>query len=117
VDANRVHVTGFSRGGFVTWRMACDHADLFASAAPAGASDGSDRRERTCFAGGRVPSRKIPILMLIRRTGRGAVFPLIEAIRNAAISAYGAREQPPLDGDSGYAHRRWMGPDGGLVES
>jgi poly(3-hydroxybutyrate) depolymerase len=58
VDAKRVHVTGFSRGGFVTWRLLCDHADLFASAAPSGAGFGTGFGEATCFAQGRAPSRR-----------------------------------------------------------
>src|SRR5258706_7665455 len=28
-DMTKLHVTGFSRGGFVTWRLLCDHSDLF----------------------------------------------------------------------------------------
>ena len=42
VDPKKIHVTGFSRGSFVTWRLLCDHADLFASAAPGGGGDGTD---------------------------------------------------------------------------
>ena len=30
-DPHRIHMTGFSEGGFMTWRFLCDHADLFAS--------------------------------------------------------------------------------------
>ena len=33
VDLNRIHVTGYSNGGFMSHRMACDHADLIASIA------------------------------------------------------------------------------------
>ena len=33
VDLNRIHVTGWSNGGFMSYRMACDHADLVASIA------------------------------------------------------------------------------------
>ncbi len=46
VDMNKIHVTGFSRGGFVTWRLLCDHSDLFASAAPGGAGDGTSSASR-----------------------------------------------------------------------
>jgi len=34
VDENRVHVTGVSRGGHLTWDLALRHPDLFASLAP-----------------------------------------------------------------------------------
>ena len=31
IDANRIHFVGHSNGGFMSYRMACDHADLVAS--------------------------------------------------------------------------------------
>jgi len=31
VDPDRVHLVGYSNGGFMAYRMACDHADLIAS--------------------------------------------------------------------------------------
>src|ERR1043165_5761676 len=69
VNPKKIHVTGFSRGGFVTWRLLCDHADLFASAAPAGAGFGNsqpyDFNEQTCFEANRAPSRKIPFTLLM----------------------------------------------------
>jgi polyhydroxybutyrate depolymerase len=34
VDELSIHFTGISNGGFMTYRMACDHADLIASIAP-----------------------------------------------------------------------------------
>lgn len=34
VDDLSIHVTGLSNGGFMSYRMACDHADLIASVAP-----------------------------------------------------------------------------------
>ena len=33
VDLDRIHITGWSNGGFMSYRMACDHADLVASIA------------------------------------------------------------------------------------
>jgi poly(3-hydroxybutyrate) depolymerase len=34
VDSNRIHVTGFSQGGAMTWWFLCNHNDLLASAGP-----------------------------------------------------------------------------------
>jgi polyhydroxybutyrate depolymerase len=36
IDAHRIYVTGFSNGGFLTHRIACEAADLFAAAAAVG---------------------------------------------------------------------------------
>lgn len=37
VDAKRVYLTGFSRGGFAAWRMALQRPDLFAALVPVAA--------------------------------------------------------------------------------
>ena len=39
IDARRIYVTGHSNGGFMTHRMACEHADLFAAGASYAAGD------------------------------------------------------------------------------
>lgn len=58
VDRDRVHFTGFSQGGLMTWKFICDHADIIASAAPIAAP------ELGCFRNGNGPSRKVPILFI-----------------------------------------------------
>ena len=41
VDASRVYATGLSNGGFMTHRLACEAADLFAAVAPVASSIGT----------------------------------------------------------------------------
>lgn len=113
VDRTRVHVTGFSRGGYSTWRLMCDHADVFASAAPAAAGA---TQMGPCFGNNRFPSRKVPILMLIGRTDAAVTFDVTQQIRDAAIAHYGATTVNVIAGDANYSHRRWTGPDGALIE-
>jgi len=115
VDPKKVHVTGFSRGGFVTWRLLCDHADLYASAAPGGAGDGTNFDETTCFAGGRAPSRPLPILFLMGRTDAAVGYPSMMSIRDAAIAQYAATGPTVLDQDPDYTHDQWMGS--GVIET
>jgi dienelactone hydrolase len=115
IDAAKVHVTGFSRGGFVTWRLLCDHADLFASAAPGAA--GSSGGEVTCFSRGRVPSRKIPISFLMGRTDHQVTYQSMVAIRDAAIARYGGAGPEVLAQDPAYTHNRWTSPDGAVIET
>ena len=117
VDAAKVHVTGFSRGGFVTWRLLCDHADLFASAAPAGAGFGTSFGEATCFSQGRAPSRRLPILFMLGRTDTSVGYSTMTAIRDAAVASYGATGPTPLAGDASYRHDRWTGAAGALIET
>jgi polyhydroxybutyrate depolymerase len=118
VDAKKVHIAGFSRGGFATWRLMCDNADVFASAAPAAA--GAVRpggSERTCFANGRVPARDVPIIFLVGRTDNQVSFASMASIRDAAIRHYGAGAPARLAGDARYTHARWTGSNGVVIET
>lgn len=115
VDSKKIHVTGFSRGAFVTWRLLCDHADLFASAAPAGAGFGGSFGETTCFQQSRAPARKIPIIFLMGRTDTSVGYNNLTGIRDAAIANYTATGPTMLAGDTSYYHARWSGQ--GIVET
>jgi polyhydroxybutyrate depolymerase len=117
VDARKLHVTGFSRGGFVTWRLLCDYPTLFASAAPAGAGFGGGFGETTCFHGGRAPSRKIPFLLLMGRTDVSVGYSNLTGIRDAAIASYGASGPQNLAQHASYRHDRWTGAGGAVIET
>lgn len=110
VDPKKIHVTGFSRGGFVTWRLLCDHSDLFASAAPAGAGLGNGFGEQTCFSNNRKPARQIPIIVMMGRTDTSVGYQNIVAIRDGAIAEYGATGPVTLSSDANYRHDRWTSP-------
>jgi len=114
VNAKKIHVAGFSRGGFVTWRLICDHSDLFASASPGGAGDGTNFGEETCFTAGRAPTRKMPILLLMGRTDASVGYASMTTIRDAAIQAYGVTGPTTLAQDASYRHDQWTAA-GGLV--
>jgi poly(3-hydroxybutyrate) depolymerase len=109
VDPAKIHLTGFSRGSFVTWRLLCDHADLFASVAPGGGGDGTGFGERTCFTGGHTPSRKAPILFLMGRTDASVGYSSLVQIREAAIAFYGDSGPSTITQDATYRHDRWTG--------
>jgi poly(3-hydroxybutyrate) depolymerase len=84
VDPAKIHVTGFSRGAFVTWRLLCDHSELFASVAPGGGGNGSGFGEMTCFSQNRTPTRMAPILFLMGRTDASVGYGSLTSIRDAA---------------------------------
>ena len=55
IDATRVYVTGMSNGGFMSHRLACEAADVFAAAAPVAGVLGIPPEDCN-------PSRPIPVL-------------------------------------------------------
>lgn len=56
-DASRVYFTGFSNGGAMTHRMACEAADLVAGAAPVSSAPAHE------LAASCAPSRPVPMLI------------------------------------------------------
>ncbi|MBA3547831.1 MAG: prolyl oligopeptidase family serine peptidase [Nannocystis sp.] len=63
IDERRIYATGMSNGGFMSHRLACEAADLFAAVAPVSAVNGMD----TCS-----PSRPVPVMMF-----NGTLDPLV----------------------------------------
>jgi dienelactone hydrolase len=114
-DSKKVHVAGFSRGGFAVWRLICKASDLFASAAPAAAGNGNG--EVTCFSGGQVPAQKVDIVFLMGRTDAPVPFGTMTSIRDNARSNYGTGTVQVVAGDSAYTHNRWINPQGLVVET
>jgi len=114
VDDKRIHATGFSRGGFVVWRLLCDASDLFASFAPAAAGNGNG--ETTCFSGGRTPARKADVLFLVGRTDVPVPFATMTSLRDALVADYGLPAPTTVASDANYTHRRWAKAGGGTLE-
>jgi poly(3-hydroxybutyrate) depolymerase len=115
VNPKKIHATGFSRGGFAVWRLACDHADVFASVAPAAAGVGLPG-ETSCFSSGVQPSRRFPILLMIGLADRNVPVDTQTAMRDLVVSRWGLSGPEKVSGDSNYTHNRWAGRDGGLFE-
>lgn len=63
IDERRIYATGFSNGGFMSHRLACEAADLVAAVAPVSAVNGMD----SC-----TPSRPVPVMMF-----NGTLDPLV----------------------------------------
>jgi dienelactone hydrolase len=128
-DPRKNHLTGFSRGGFVTWRLLCKHADLFASVAPATAGSANGTSSGfTCdgvdidscpFDGtpGGQPSVEVPIVFLQGRTDVPVPLGCTSRIREQVIAAWGLGNEITVDTDANYTHSRLTNAKGTVLET
>jgi polyhydroxybutyrate depolymerase len=109
-DPKRVHVTGFSQGGRMTFTFACGHADRIASAAPA-AEAGCTTAEAT------AASRQVPMLYM---HGKNDVIVPFNAVavpqRDSLISAWSLGTTTPVASDAAYTRTRHSNAQGTVLE-
>ena len=123
IDPKRIHFTGFSQGGAMTWRMLCAHADVLASVAPVAAADGQNLSTLAppfvldCpFDATRSPSQQVPILQM-HGTADGLVpFSKGQQQRDAVITAWSLGTASPIASDPKFTHTRAVSPSGTVVE-
>lgn len=122
VDPARVHVTGFSQGGGMSFRLACKHADVIASVAPIASADAASLDSNTppfrldCpFDGTTAPSRPLSILMM-HGTKDGLV-PIAKGRqqRDAVLAWLGPTSETTLSADGKHTHRRYESASKGVV--
>ena len=117
VDPHRVHVTGFSQGGFMTWRMLCDHADTFASVAPGAAASNCVGTPACSFTGGELPSRQLPVLYMHGRQDQNYIpFSCAQPQVDAIVAAWGLQSDGVVASSATYTRTRWSNASGGLLE-
>lgn len=106
IDPKRVHMTGFSQGGMMTFRFLCKHADVFASMAPA-AGDGCT------FTPGDTPSREVPVLYM-HGTKDALISFLGGAIpqRNEVVAGWQMGPGQVIASDPAYTRTRYTSPSG-----
>ncbi len=116
VDDKRIHVTGFSQGGYMAWRFVCAHSEWLASAAPGAAGAGDSLVGPVCFSNGQVPTRQIPLLQL--QGTQDALVKHHTAIvqRDAVIMAMGLTEFGIVAGDASYRRTRYVNGQGATFE-
>ena len=105
-DPKRLHFTGFSQGGAMTWRMLCRHADAWASVAPAA--------EGGCpFTSSNRPSREVPTLYLFGTLDSIVSYPgTAVPQRNAVVSGWGMSGPVTVAADAGYSRVRYTSDAG-----
>lgn len=110
IDADRVHVTGFSQGGLMTFAMICRWPETWASAAPSAAAGGD------CFETGTAPATRMPVLQ-IHGTNDGLVpFSAAESQRDAVIAAWSLGAGTVVDSGTGFLRTRYAGTGDALLE-
>lgn len=109
VDPDRWHFTGFSQGGFMSWRFACDHSDVLASVAPAAAC-GAGFDDCT-FADGDAPAEPLDILFLHGTDDALVSYDCVQPRLDAVVAHFGLGEEPTIEYEDGYRRVRYEGDE------
>lgn len=119
-DARRVHITGFSQGGYMTWRMLCRQPELFASYAPLAASGENVLREESfeppCVGAGSARLAPRPIFYAHGTADSVVSFSGATETLETLRTAWGLTEQESIHAGDGYAVTRYSGAGAGLIE-
>ena len=113
VDAKRVHFTGFSQGGDMTWRFICDHSDLIASAAPAAFGQSA---QENCYSKGKAPKREMPMLYMHGTKDALVAFSTAQTSRDAVIKVLGMTKGTPVSQDAAHVWDRYTNANGTVFE-
>jgi polyhydroxybutyrate depolymerase len=106
IDPKRVHMTGFSQGGMMTFRFLCKHADVFASVAP-GAGTGCS------FTNGDTPSVEVPVLYMHGTKDAILSFAALAIPqRNAVIAGWNTDQGTVIASDANYTRTRYLTTSG-----
>ncbi len=114
VDVDRVHFSGFSQGGFMTWRMACRDTGVFASFAVASACGEALGNPDCSFTGSEAPSRAVPILYTHGTADSIVPFDCAEPRRGAIVAHHGLGAGESVSDGSSHTWTRYPG-EGGMV--
>lgn len=115
-DPKRLHVTGFSQGGYMTWRMICKHASAIASAAPGAAGTGAcptGNINGSCDFAAQKPA-PIDVLFVLGR--KDAIVPASCARDEvqSAIAGWSLGQQQIVASDASYERARYAGATNAL---
>jgi poly(3-hydroxybutyrate) depolymerase len=115
LNPKRVHVTGFSQGGAMTWRFICAHADLLASAAPAAACAVGGLGD-ACFTASAQPKVELPLLYLHGTKDALAGYACAQTSLDAIAKLWTLGAAQQVAGDGQYQHLRRLSAKGTVVE-
>jgi pimeloyl-ACP methyl ester carboxylesterase len=117
LDEDRVHFTGFSQGGFMSWRFLCNHADVFASIAPAAAASNCGGMEACTFTGAEMPSQEIPVLYMHGRAEQNYIpWTCAQPQVDAMVAAWGLTSAGIVESGPAFTRERFTDASGTVVE-
>ncbi len=116
-DTKRVHMTGFSEGGYMTYRFLCDHADYFASVAPAAGAGCSFGGDAGMWGSANVPSREIAVLAVNGTLDALVNFNSVAVPqRDKVVAGWHMDSGTVVAGDSTFTRTRYTSPSGTVFE-
>jgi poly(3-hydroxybutyrate) depolymerase len=118
LDHDRVHMMGFSQGGYMTWRFICAHTDWLASAAPAAAAgEANISAEVGCtFTGNDKPTGELDVMYMHGHHDALVDYANAEVLRDAVIKTYDADDGEVVASGDGFMRTRYTSPEGTQFE-
>jgi len=105
----RVHMTGYSQGGFMTWRFLCDRPEIFGSVAPLSAGSGS------CFDRD-LPAEQVDILYAHGSTDGLVDFATATTTVERILDRWSMTRREVVSQDAGHTWTRYANDRGTRFE-
>lgn len=118
LDEQRIHMMGFSQGGYMTWRFVCQHSDWLASAVPAAAAgEANISAEVGCtFTGDDVPHGEIPVLYMHGHKDGMVPFENVAVLLDNVRKVFETGEGEVIAQGDGFTRTRYSNARGNVLE-
>jgi poly(3-hydroxybutyrate) depolymerase len=115
VDPKRVHATGYSQGGQISWALGCEHADVVASIAPTEEIN----RVSDCWKTSKLPARALSVLFAYgKQDSIGGGYTAAQQLARQFAMGHGMTGPETIAGSEGskYWRQRWRGSQANVLE-
>lgn len=115
VDREHVHSTGYSQGARISWALACEHADVVASIAPAE----ENNTDSDCWKTAKLPVRQVSVLFQFGMQDQIAGgFSTAQTTVDEFVAADMLGMPQTIGGSTGtnWLRQRWTNSSGNVLE-